>query len=240
MTKEVAGIKIDRLKEPAVEALRGYQEITQGRLGFDLDNLPDFELTPEKPNSARFTTTANWLGKKVGDVFVIVFQPGDGTGDQKSGYILDELEVDRRYPRVPAVVPRNKKNDDPEKSTFSEVHMPLVQQRIDDVHADPVAYGGTLDLLGLVDGNRVTRIGRLGQPYAGRDVLPDPVATRTVGYIPGQEGGLERFGDPHSVYNALPENLQIAAFLALTEAVRASFGNRDPLTFLQPRYPDSE
>ncbi len=211
------------LEDPIRVALQGYQEVSDNKLEFDIDEAAILGLTPTESNSARSRTATKFLGKPIGDLFVIAFKPGDGSG-KETNFKLEDLVVNGDYPNVVAVTPRRK------TGTHSEGHLTVVSNKLDDVHADPELYDGTFDLLGL-DGKTVKKIGELGQAKTVSVDELKPFTTLTV----GNDGRGERFGDPHAVYNSRPELLQVCAFLAVTDEVYREYG--DILTHLKPHEP---
>jgi hypothetical protein len=180
-------------------------------VAFDLEGAVKLQRTPrsEKPNSARSATPVRHLGEVAGQLYVIVFAPGDGTGDENT-HSLDTMYTGR-YPYHSKVVPRDK------GAAHSEMHLTLASFGIDNPNADPVLFAGNQQLLGL-RGRNIVQLGVLGQPTASfqsamaGEYHPDATTTLTVGY--DALGG--RFGDPHAVYNAHPEMLQVCGFIALT------------------------
>src|SRR5579862_9109029 len=104
---EVAGINLKNLEEPIRGALTAYEEESGGQLLFDLDAASILTLTPDKPNSARSRSVVQFRRKTIGDLYVIAFKPGDGTGDEKS-YSLDQLVTPVDLPQEAKVVPRDK------------------------------------------------------------------------------------------------------------------------------------
>lgn len=228
---EVAGIKLSDLEGPIYEALLAYEDFGL-YLGLGAEKATQLELTPDKPNSARSQSTACWHGREIGKLNTIAFKPGDGTGDQ-STFQLDEVSIARPYPMQARVLPRSKAGVD------SEVHLTLLRQQIDNVHAEPEMYLGTLDLLGFYDdvarrGRIIEKVGELGTSRETDPALAGPTATYTVGY---RQRGRERvrFGDPHAVYNSLPGYLQVCAFLAINDEVARR--QPDILTIFKPRMP---
>lgn len=203
-TNEIMGVPIDRLKDPIWLALRSYQGLSYGFLKFDSEGARHLVLTPEKSNSARSKTPVEYQGDQVGDLYVIAFKPGDGTGDESSRKLAD-LVVDPPYPRLPRVVPRNK------TGVHTEAHLALVAHNVDDVHAEPVLFAGSLDELGL-RGNRVLKSGELGHSYESDDL--NPLTTFTVGYLES----MRRFGDPHAIYNTSSQII-VCAFLAISDEI---------------------
>ena len=228
MQKEIMGVSLERLQEPIKEALKTYQNISNNGLVFDADEAGKLNLTPDKPNSARSETAATFKGEKIGSLYVIAFKPGDGTGSEAPVRQLKDLVVEPPYPRASLVVPRIK------SGVWCEAHLTIVSQRAEDVHAEPQLYNGRFDLLGM-EGNTVRKIGELGNPIAQE--IGVPAATFTVGYrpVPGYRE-MERFGDPHAVYSAVPDSIQVCAFLAISDEVSRKFYTI--LNGLNPKYPN--
>lgn len=223
MTKEVAGVKLEKLEEPIREALKGYEEVSEGQLQFDVYQASTLNPTPDKPNSARSATDARYRGDIIGKLYVIAFKPGDGSGDE-SGYKLDDLSISGPYPHTTRVMPRNK------TGTHSEGHLTVVRHKIEDPNAQPELFGGTFDLLGL-DGKTVKKIGELGHKATLSSEDLEPFTTLTVGY----DQSRERFGDPHAVFSSVPDAVQVCAFLAVSDEMY----HKHPgiLTSLSPQEP---
>lgn len=211
MIKEVAGTPLSDFEEPIHDSLRGYQQMANGSLEFDLDASRSLELTPDKPNSARSVTEVKHLGEAIGNLYVIAFAPYDGTGDE-STYSAEYLALSDHLPKEAKVMPR------PKNGIHSEIHLTLGAKFVNsDGGIRP--YAGHLGLVGFKDDGSVGYIGRLGQsltPFINAlESLPaDPTASLTVGHddITG-----ERVGDPHAVYNLFGEIVQVAGFVAITD-----------------------
>lgn len=229
MGKEVMGVPLTRLEVPIWIALKSYQEISNGKLIFDAARACKLVPTPEKRNSARSVTDVilvDRYGRRqpVTQLYVIAFKSGDGTGDTTT-YKKGDLDIDEGYPNDERVIPRSK------KGTANEIHLTLVSHKTDP-HADPELFEGRLDLLGI-KGRTITKIGELGQDY--KTEMAYPKTTYTVGNVDKQ-----RFGDPHAVYNSLPNSLQVCAFIAIKEAMdNALFLSHEdnPLKWLNPELP---
>src|SRR5579864_1571687 len=153
MPKDIEGLNLRDLQEPLDAALTEYETRSESRFEFDAHTASQLEPTPEKPYSARSESTVSYLGNEIGNMYVIAFKPGDGTGDE-SAYKLDDLVISGTYRRTPSVIPRAK------TGTHSEAHLNLVTQRLDDTHAEPELFNGRYDLIGL-KGRLATRIGIL-------------------------------------------------------------------------------
>lgn len=219
--REVMGVSLEGLENPIRTALRTYQEISDNGLVFESDKASKLEPTPTKTNSARSETDAIYQGEPIGKLYVIAFKPGDGSGSEVN-YQLESLVVDSPYPRNVLIVPRNK------TGVHNEGHLAVLRHKVDDSHADPELYAGTFDLLGLVDGNKVKKIGELG--HLETDEALTPITSLTVGYR-----GKERFGDPHAVYSRIPSMVQVCAFLAISDEVHKKYPNL--LDGLNPQLP---
>ncbi len=202
---EVAGIELADLRDPLYWALLVYQGMGEDRLTLDRAAASQLTPTPDKPNSARSATPVLYDGEKVGDLYVIAFKPGDGTGDEKT-FSLGALQVAAGLPRKPKVVPRA-------KAAHSEAMLTLLTHPIDIDGIHPTLFAGRFELLSL-DGDLVRPFGRLGWLGAAGE-RPMPTSTFTVGY--DTEG--KRFGDPHAIFSSLPDAVQVCAFFAVDEAV---------------------
>ena len=197
-------------QDPVRIALANYSERSDGKVSFDLDTATQLELTPDKPNSARSRSVVEHLGKPVGDLYVIVFDYEDGTGDE-STYRLKDSMMGGFYPLERKVVPRSK------AAVHSEAHLTIASNHPHKPNADPVMYAGNLEVVGFHN-ERFTRLAHLGQtPGQFKDAelglaTAEPTATFTTGY---RVSNGERFGDPHSVFNPRM-NVQICGFIAVS------------------------
>lgn len=228
---DVRGVPLSKLEDPIREALQGWAEYAEETVSFDIDSAARLELTPTKPNSARSVSKIQFLGQTVGDLYVIVFAPGDGSGDEKT-FKLPDIAQTGPYPREARVVPRSK------AAIHTEAHLTIASQQLDSPNSDPVLFAGSLDLITLKnspEGNILYKLGSLGfssdgfEEHVGdENVYWSRSATATVGYRDltdtlGLQHNLlsfntasdERFGDPHAVYNATP-HLQVCAFLGIS------------------------
>jgi hypothetical protein len=214
MSEHVSGIPLADFQDPIRAALQRYVERTYGHVGFDLDAAVDLRRTPksEKPNSARSASTVRYFGKEAGQLHVLVFAPGDGTGDENT-YKLHTLDTDV-WPHEAKVVPRDK------SLVNTEAHLTLASFRADEPNTDPVMFAGNQKLLGL-RGGRVVLLGELGQftPHFQTAMASEHPVQPEVIYTTGYNDSGERFGDPHAVYNAHPEAVQVCGFIAVTADV---------------------
>lgn len=219
MSKEkLMGVSLEKLEGPIIEALTRYQETADG-LVIDAPSASKLELTPDKPNSARTSTSVSFKGQEVGTLYTIAFKPGDGTGSELD-HKLSDLTVAQPYPRAALVVPRAK------TGVREEAHLTIATHEVDNAHAEPSVFDGEFDLLGLKDG-QVVKIGSLGR--AEVEALR-PKTTLTVGRHEGK-----RFGDPHAVYSGKEGLIQVCAFLAISDDVHAK--HPDILKSLMPQLP---
>jgi hypothetical protein len=208
MEREVAGVPLSRLEAPIQTALNEYQAMADNRVQFQTTAASRLVLTPDKPNSARSETNVTYRNSFVGKLFVIAFKPGDGTGSEKDRKLYDIVT----YPQFPwdaRIVPRNK------TGIYAEGELAILSHAIDNVHADPIMYAGTFDLLTL-DRNLVSKTHELGHPTGTINLTP--LTTLTTGYTITKTGDLgERFGDPHAVFSSVPDAVQVGAFLAISD-----------------------
>lgn len=242
---EVAGIKIETLSPVISQAVSDYQELSYGlpkpfngndqpspthQLKFRVKEAGELKLTPDKPNSARSVTmVTDYAGRLVGNLFVIAFKPEDGTGDESS-YKVSQFTFEG-YPQTAKTLPRDK------TGIHTEVYLPLLSHYIEDVHAEPVIFGGHLDLLGLdARGGsvRVVKKASLGSPATGEQTA-HPLYTTSYRDRHENRG---RFGDPHAIYNSNQDSLVVAGFLALSEELyKQTPGLIDSLESLRPTEP---
>lgn len=236
MSKEILGVKIDSLQEPIREALKGYSEISQGQVDFDLDTAVELELTPEKPNSARSVSAVKHLGEIAATLYVIAFKPSDGTGDYNT-YPRGTLYTGD-YPADAKYYPRSKAAID------TEAHLTLVSKLIDS-DIEPVQYAGSLGVLGLI-GRQISRIGFVGQnPDQFSNAMhgidsSEPTTTLTTGYRDSL-GDLrklkytDRFGDPHAIVNETPDTLQVCGFIGMPSNSETPIADRLLIRSLRPQ-----
>ncbi len=223
---EVMGVPLSIFRDPIIETLTAYQKASKG-LKFDINAAGVLVPTPEGANSARSVTPASFEGINFGTLYTIAFKPKDGTGSHVT-YQLSDLEIDpSMYPEgEEKVLPRSK------EATHTEVHLALARCAIDmGANAQPEISAGKLKLLG-VEGKRLVEIGQLG--HREDEDVATPIATYTVGF---DENG-DRHGDPHAVYNDIPNFVIVSAFLALTnDAIKLYKLSEEVFSGLNPQMP---
>lgn len=88
--------------------LAGYDRMLK-KYSVSITGDPVLELTPEKPNTARVVLPVLHEEKKVGDLYVILFAPGDGTGSEgkhkEGGLTLDKVSMRMDGTRFNAIGP---------------------------------------------------------------------------------------------------------------------------------------
>lgn len=213
MRNTVADIELGTFEHLIMTALGEYEELAEGAVTFHPVHAAQLALTPDKPNTARSVTPVWHWGKEAGKLVVIAFEPGDGSGDELTHQLTD-LDTGS-YPHASKIVPRGK------AGIHSEAHLTIAS-----VYEDNFAvYAGNLTELGLSVGrDTVIKLGELGQSgpefhrVMANQAAANPTATLTTGYRRAlrSEAGGERFGDPHAVYNAHPEIVQVCGFIALS------------------------
>jgi hypothetical protein len=207
MSREITGLSLTKFEEPIWDALEEYEAISEGRLELAHMDATHLKLTPDKPYSARSQTPVRFDREYIGDMYVIAFSPYDGTGDEET-LRLGKTSVDQRLPQQPKIMPRSK------AGIHSEGLLTLAQANVDFPADDPDLFEGSFELIGLKD-DEVTEVGHLGHISHLFRLASRPSVTYTVGR--DQDG--ERFGDPHAVYSALDNVVQVCGFLAVTNEV---------------------
>lgn len=199
--------KLRQMRAPLEEALQEYEHLT----GLEFQDFEDMKLTPEKPNSARTIAPVTDRNNHIGDLYIIAFQPGDGTGDT-STYRLEDVMIDpnllhRHMPE--RVIPRAK------TGIITEGYFPLCSET---EYGNILLFRGCLWELGIMFDKVITKNMTLGDreidfiSSVSDNRSGKPHVHKTVGTKNGR-----RFGDPHAIYNPrqLPRVIQYAGFLAL-------------------------
>ena len=209
--------------------------------GVSFRGKPTLTLTPEKPNTARAVIDVFYGKKKVGDFYVILFAPGDGTGDGNT-YKMDAVNMSLAYgvednsplhiPREyrqwgsqpERILPRNKLG----KKVLTELFLPLASFEEKKYHQGIVSLE-QLTVRQTEKGQELVKDFVLGENvklYQG-NVSADSsyhlsfpgCQQLTCGYY--RNG--QRFGDPHAVYfnPAVAQGrlnlLQVAGFLSVDD-----------------------
>ena len=92
------------------ETLRQYERMHDNQLYFGA--FDDLKLTTDKPNTARTKIPVDYSGTPVGDMYVLLFMRGDGTGDNNT-FGLDDLLIPeelKHSSKPEKVLPRSKRN----------------------------------------------------------------------------------------------------------------------------------
>jgi len=191
---------LNMFKEPLKHSLALYERSYDNRLRFE--DLPDFELTPDKPNTARTIIPVTYAGTNVGKLYAIIFFPGDGTGDAKT-YEPGRLEVPSRlrYSEKPErVMPRSKSGIICEGYfpffSFSDGRVSMCNAFLEELTVDDVDQP-----------ERIVHAWNLGNRESKQ-----PEVYLTTGY--DKHGS--RFGDPHSIHN-YGDDVEVVGFLAITD-----------------------
>ncbi|MBI2550364.1 hypothetical protein HYV83_04255 [Candidatus Woesearchaeota archaeon] len=196
-----SGINLDTLPDLVNQMLPGYTTVEPG---LEFGYVPLFVLTPDKSNTARTIVPVRYNGLAAGDLVVIAFRPGDGTGDE-STYKVGQLAVHEDYKGAvqQKILPRAK------TGIIVEGFFPLftiAQSSLlppEDRHELPkdlvIRYAVALDEL-VVDSSGTQPIIRKGF-LLGSDAFAFrhngmPAISLTTGYLANGE----RFGDPHSIH----------------------------------------
>ncbi len=186
-------------RQPLEEALRGYERIHAITFG----SFQDLEPTPDKPYTAKTVVPVRCADTSAGEMTVVVFMGGDGTGNQTT-YRLHEVTVSPELQHIKQrdrIIPRSK------NGVVAEGYFPLFSQRSDDATFFP--FAGSLEELTLDDSKRIVRAWTLGRGCYAH--LGGPLAHFTL----GTDAYGKRFGDPHAIYNEHHGSVQVAGFLPI-------------------------
>ncbi len=192
---------------PQLESiLHGYESYHHKQIQFGKPS--PVRATPEKPYTARTNVPILYENQNCGDIAVLIFAPGDGTGDT-SMFQAGTIEVPPKYhhdDKPHRVFPRAKER------VISEGYLPLFAIRDDTL---TIPYAGCLEELTVRDG-KVVRAWGLGQfPHVfSQNVESGHGTTPNVTYTCGLDDRTY-FGDPHALYNATNIH-QVAGFLTIT------------------------
>lgn len=204
---DVNNLDLRILRRPLEEALSAYE--THPAIKFQ--DFPDLTLTPDKPNSARTIIPVICEHAKLGDLYVIVFVKGDGTGDSKT-YKLDELIIPPEFQHIEKperVIPRAK------TGIIYEGFFPLFSMTPKGYIA---MFASSLDELGIVN-KTITPLWRLGQNDSdySKELHGKESANPQVYFTVGKSSNRNRVGDPHSIYynRNIEDALQVVGFLGI-------------------------
>ncbi len=189
-----------------------YALSTYGTKNVEFKNFPKLVLTPEKPNSARTIVPVYFDNSQVGELYVIAFVRGDGTGDAKT-YAPDKLHIPEKFKysdKPERVIPRAK------TGTICEGFFPLFSITPSGFTA---MYAASLDELS-VDDNRLVTLCRLGlddERYLNAlrgDFVDLPKPQLTVGTHKNK-----RIGDPHAIHytKTIEDAVQVVGFLGISD-----------------------
>ncbi len=87
---------LEGISEELSTSLSVYNNYLLKKINCFIHGNPQLQLTPDKPNTARVVLDFLYQREKVGDLYVILFAPGDGTGKESEDYILwgkDEKKI---------------------------------------------------------------------------------------------------------------------------------------------------
>lgn len=206
---------IDLLTDSMAPVLEQYETFFGSMLSFG--KFDPLHLTPEKHYSARtdipvlsidFDTLGDGKPKteKVGNLVVIAFQSGDGTGSTED-YNPGTNEIPKEYVWLrEGAIPREKKEG------LVEGALPLFTFHRDHVHN----FSMCLDELTFIRGEFVKKAWHIGLEQNDFELLRNdiqPSVNLTTGY-----NGQKRFGNPHSiVYPFKSDSIQVVGFLSSAE-----------------------
>ncbi len=207
---EFKNFNLDKFRKPLEESLRKYENFFGEKLTFN--NFPDFYLTSEKPNFARTAILVSYNQRMIGEMCVIAFLQGDGTGDSKT-YKLNELIIPKEMEyskKQERILPGAK------KGIVCEGYFPLFS--INKSGREILNAGCLEELTIKKDSLEIAPAWHLGQGEEkyiqalnfGLEKSPE------VFFTTGKDSQGNRFGDPHSIYYKIKEEaIQVAGFLSI-------------------------
>lgn len=224
---------LNNLHSSLEESLHGFGKY----LECDFGKIPNLEVVPEKAYSARSIVPVTYKSQNVGEIVVLLFARGDGTGAESKDYNLNELIIPQEFvhsEKPERVVPREKTN------MVRELFFPLFSvfnyNKEFISRKDAVLYAACLDELG-VSGNEVVSLGKLGSNDSAYDVLSRHKSWANPSVSPRIQATYDRetnFGNPHAVYynRKTADALQAVGFLAIRDEQNPLLKISEP--FLSP------
>lgn len=190
---------------------------------FEIIDEVNFTLTPEKSTTARSVLTVKHDGAAIGDLYVILFAPGDATGKEGEYALPQFADIPPAYrfaAKPEKILPRNKAKE----KVLLEACFPLgsVDGKRDSPHlisleqitVDPVSRA-------LAPG---LQIGYAPEMYLQMLKIRNPGKSDAIHLTCGYRRNGERFGDPHATFynpklaEGRPNLMQVAGFLAIESA----------------------
>jgi len=211
---------LDTITAELTGAVKNVDKWIFKRAGFYLGEFQRMSLTPDKPNTARTVIPVHNEedDAKVGDICAILFAPGDGTGDAKI-YSFKSLEVPPEYvhQKMPErVLPRK-------KICPMELFVPFFS-----IKAGRAYHGlASLEELTIDDGDfpkKLLKLFDLGYsvPEYRKELRVPPSESdhgpNSVGWLQlttGYTRSGRKFGDPHAIFDSVPETMQVVGFLSI-------------------------
>lgn len=206
--------------------------------GFYFHEPNSFQMTPNKGYTANSTVQLRYKDNNVGNLVVVMFAPGDATGNNK-----DYKESDLCIPTwarnssrgIQSLIPRKKRIED----VHAEYFFPFFSLDAQN-HYDDAVYLEELTLRNIKKESPALSIGaRLGFPskdslYAyvrGEKPIVPPIPL--IQYTVGQRNG-KRLGNPHAIWfnpSKAPEDLvQVVGFLTIKDPNDPLIELIDPLS----------
>ena len=216
-------LNLDNFRNYLKLALAAYAgELGDKKLRFE--DFPDFQLTPDKTNTARTVVPVTYDEKEAGDLYAIVFTSGDGTGSSSEKYNLGNVNIPSEFrydEKQDRVIPRSK------AGVIAEMFFPFFSISTD-AQEFFVPFATCLEELTLDKANNIIQLCHLGQDpetYLGAMNSPlslAPQAQLTVGnYQRKEDEDPKRIGDPHAVHYGGGKNYdrlaQVGGFLAIKD-----------------------
>lgn len=215
----------EEISKAAGNLLRPYNRLLG--LDFVVNGFLQLEQIAEKPYTARAILEVLKFSnaEKVGDLYILLFAPGDGTG-KKGDYTLEqftEMLSGYQFSTKPErVLPRNKLVE----GVLCEAFLPIcsVEGRMlypYTVSLEQITVENIIHPTALVPGLKMGVSAERFRPNPRQALLPSPKIQiqLTCGY---RRNG-QRFGDPHAIFynpklaEGHPNRMQVAGFLSVED-----------------------
>lgn len=211
----VASPNLECITSKLGTVLRIYENFLGSNIRFG--SYPQLHQLPNKNYTARTIVPVQNNGMKIGDLYIILFKPGDGTGNEdyfaKEEIIIPSELAFRDKPE--RVFPRYK------EGILVEAFFPFFSIYNNNLYFNSVC----LEELVVDDRDGVKTIAKLGNLGLNSEEYKKNLRNNTQSNIPlfvqmtvGYTRTGERFGDPNAVYCSKDiVALQVAGFLAITD-----------------------
>jgi hypothetical protein len=270
VSHEVAGIPLEVFDEPIALGLENFARRSNYSVDFDANATGILVPAPEAFYSAQGTVGVSYNGREAGQLTIIAFAPGEGTGQAVESIDAYPNLSTGPYPYDSGIMPRDRSD------ILCEAALAIVSFALKRPDTS-IINAGNLNVIGLDSGHERTtalfKIGEVGQhltafqkalrdPAAFEQTVQaqatqamqakqanqepaevfDPVPRFTVASTPSTRGDYEqRFGRRNAVYNPHPRVVQVFGFFAVNaDPTEASLAVLENLEVEAPYFTEHE